>query len=139
MPRLFEAPSALRTDTTFMRGGDGLRNDKERRYAKTMADRAGVCIEGKQYDGRLASGPLAPDGFFGDRSEARHRCRELGLASEDLGVRAPPDEDTGKPYRVADDIVHRHTRDKVITEHGGTVSRKQWDNMKQATREQLEP
>jgi putative FmdB family regulatory protein len=142
MQPLFEAPKALRTDTEFQRGihfNDGMKNDRERNRAKALATKMGVNIEGKRYDGRLARFPMDPMAFYGDRSEARSAAARMGLASEDLGVKGVLIDDADKPYRVADDIVAKQAKQKVIKEHGGTVSRKKWDNIKQEVREQITP
>lgn len=138
----FVAPRALRTDTAFQRGihsNDGLRNDKERRRAKALANRMGVNIEGKRYDGRFARFALDPMAFYGDRSEARAACARAGRGSEDLGVKAPADDTTGRPYRVADDVVARHAKERVIDNHGGTVTRDQWNRINEEVREQITP
>jgi len=138
----FAAPRALRTDTAFQRGihfCDGLKNDWERKRAKRFADKMGVHIEGKKYDARLARFYCDPLAFYGNRQEARAIASRMGLASEDLGVKAPVDEDTGKPYRVANDIVERYAKDKVITEHGGSVPRKKWETIKEEVRTDLSP
>lgn len=114
---------ALRTDTQFQQQihfKDGLRNDKERKYARRLARRMGINIAGKRYNGQFARFPLDPAAFYGDRQEARAACQRAGLASEDLGVAPPPDPPPDeRPYKVADDIVEQRVRLVEAQEHGG--------------------
>lgn len=141
LQKLISVPN-LRTDTQFQQGihfRDGFRNDRDRRKAHALARKMGVNINGKRYDGRLARFPCDPLACYGDRGEARSAARRMGVGSPDLGVAPPPDLDTGKPYRVAEDIVERHAKEKVLTEHGGSVPRKKWNKIKDEIRERISP
>ena len=138
----FVAPRAIRTDATFQRGinrNTGVRRERDARALAQNAARMGVSISGKRYDGRLARFPNDPTACYGDRSEARRLCRERGVGCADLGVAPPPDTTTGRPYRVAEDIVEKHAAEQVVDNHGGTVSTQQWEAMKTETREKLTP
>ena len=137
----FVAPRALRTDTTFQRCINNNRGVSERdsKMLQRNAARMGVNIEGKRYDGRLAQYPGDPTACYGDRAEARRLCRARGVGCRDLGVAPPQDTTTGMPYSVANDIIEKHTAEKVVDEHGGTVSTKKWEVMKQESREKLTP
>lgn len=137
----FAAPRALRTDTAFQAGfgGDGCTNELMRRQLQANAKRMGVNIQGKKYDPRLAKFPGDPGACYGTVNEARKAIVRSGQSSEQLGVKPAPDTETGKPYRVADNIVENHAREKVISEHGGTVTRQKWETMKQEVRERITP
>lgn len=137
----FVAPRALRTDTQFQAGfhGDGCANELMRRQLQANAKRLGVNIQGKRYDPRLAKFPGDPFACYGTVQEARKCVARAGQGSEELGVKPPVDETTGKPYRVADDIVERHAREEVIDKHGGTVTRQKWNAIKEEVRERITP
>ena len=137
----FVAPRALRTDTAFQASfaNDGCHDEATRHRLHANARQRGINIAGMRYDGRLAKYWGDPEACYSTRSEAKKCVARSGQACEELGIRAPNDETTGRPYRVADDIVAKHAKEKVIDEHGGTVSRKMWEGIKEETREKLMP
>lgn len=117
---VFEAPRALRTDTTFQagfKGGDGCRDEATRRKLHKNARRKGLNINGKKYDGRLAKYWGDPEACYGSMSEARRVVERAGESSEELGVKQR--EVAPQPYRLADDIVERYVdevvRDEPVT------------------------
>ncbi len=137
----FAAPRALRTDTAFQAGfhGDGCANDLMRRQLHANARRMGINIQGKRYDPRLAKFPGDPNACYATVAEARRAVAYAGRGSDDLGVKPPPDETAGRSYRVADDIVERYAREVVLDNHGGRVTRHQWETIKEEVRERITP
>lgn len=134
---VFQAPRALRTDTTFQagfRGSDGCRDDATRRKLHENAQRLGVNIQGKKYDGRLARYWGDPRACYGSVSEARRAVALTGQGCEELGVKAP--EEIPQPYRVADDIVDRHVDEIVRDEPIPTAKRAA---LREEVREKLSP
>jgi len=116
----FSAPRALRTDTAFQAAfhGDGCRDEATRRRLHANAQRRGINIAGKKYDGRLAKYWGDPEACYSTVNEAKRAIARAGEGCEDLGVKAPEPKPQ-KPYRIADDIVHKRVEDVVIRDYGG--------------------
>ena len=141
MKLLMPTRFALKTDTTFLAGvrGDGCRNDATRKALRANAKRMGVSVSGKQYDGRVARFRGDPMACYDTRAEAAAAVARTGQCSAELGVKPRPDETTGKPYRLADDIVEKRVQKIADQEHGGTLTKKQHDNLSAEVREKHEP
>ena len=138
LAKLFSIPS-LNTDTTFQKGirrCDGFIDPRDRIRAHQLARKMGINIAGKRYDGELARFPGDPLACYGDQAEARAICRRMKRGCANLGV-AEPEPEPPKPYAVAEDIIENHAREKVITEHGGSVPMKQYKKIKEELRHRL--
>ena len=132
MRYVFSVPN-LFTETTFTIGmDDGFgNNDFKRRIAYKKAREAGVNPTGKIYcPGLCRRGmPYDPRAWVSAsnaRAEARKRCRELGYASEDLGVKhvEPENDPQDKPYRPAPSLVQKEVDLIVEREYDGKIDKK---------------
>ena len=136
--KLFSVPT-LKTDTAFQSGVrrcDGFIHPSDRIRAHQLAQKMGISIRGKRYAGELARFPGDPLACYGEPAEARAICRRMKRGCASLGVAAPEPEPP-KPYAVAEDIVERHAREKVISEHGGSLPRKKYEQIKEDLRHRL--
>jgi putative FmdB family regulatory protein len=141
MELYFTVPKALRTDTSFQARfhGDGCKDNHTRQKLAENARRMGISVSGKKYDGRLARFQGDPEACYGSVSEARSLLRKRNLASEDLGVMPPPDETTGKPYRVSDECVERRVKAEINNLHGGSVTPGVRQRIAEEVREKITP
>ena len=99
----------------------------------------GVSVSGKRYDGRFARFQGDPLACYGDRAEAKKCCARVGMGSEDLGVRKPLDDTTGRPYEVADHLVEQDAQARIEMEFGGKVTPEKRQKIKEETREAMQP
>jgi len=99
---------SIKTDSIFLRGGDGFDNDEERLQAHAVAKSAGVTPSGR-YISQLAEYPYDPRAWVNSVAEVKQRCQQEGFSCDGaVKVKARPTDGPGHlevPYQVADDIV----------------------------------
>lgn len=131
MKRIFSVPSIV-TDSTFManRSSDYLDNNPAAaRNAMQLAKQQGVCTgHGHFYSTQLQK-------WIGSRDDVKSECERQGRGCEEMGVKGVKSEPG--PYKVAEDIVDEHAENTVIREHGGRVSVKKYEEIKQDLRVSL--
>lgn len=127
-------PAYLGSDRKIFQGSDdGFgENNYARQQALANARAAGVDVAGAKYFPTLADEPGDPKAWLRDGTDIRKRAAEIG-ADVDFGGRkftAPRIEVADdKPYEVADDIVEREVAGIVETQHGGSVTKKEYDDL----------
>jgi putative FmdB family regulatory protein len=146
MTKLFSCPT-LFTETAFFskRGEDDgfAKDERGRRMAKSIAQRAGVSTAGKVFmpslcrQGRV----FDPQAWVGDTSDIRRAANaaNVNVKGSCVNVQQPPMATEMRPYRVADDIVERKVDETIEKQHGGIVDGKTRQKLRQTVREQITP
>lgn len=113
-------PGTKGTDRAFLQGRptDGAQFEHVPlvgRHHLALAERAGVSVTGKVYNGTLARFPGDPEAWVSGLGDVRRVCESRGWAAEGaITVKAPSDvEPVATPYRVADDLVERYVEDAI--------------------------
>ena len=113
-------PGSKGTDRTFWQGrefGGGQFRDRPLigKHHLALADKAGVSVVGKVYNGTLARYPGDPEAWVSDLGDVKRRCEERGWGCEGaITVKAAPAGDAEpQPYRVADDLVERYVDEAI--------------------------
>lgn len=116
MRKLFGLP-LLKTDTALMAGAklgsDQFHGDPKVQDAYIgNAKRAGVSIQGKQYQGGLADYPGDPNAYVSDMNELRAKIKAKGAACETFGIKGREVEPQ-QSVAVGEDILKREVRKRI--------------------------
>lgn len=145
---VFGVPAVVGTDTAYAADvGTGLENvgPFRRKQILAAARRAGISPESAVYCPSLCAPgkPLDPAAFVphnGAKSHIKRRCEELNYGCEgavNVRRREPESDPDDKPYRPAPDVIEQEVESIVLREHGGTVTKKKYDDLTEAAAEKL--
>ena len=133
----------LSTDTSWRAGLNGRDEFRGVKWLREKAERkaraAGVNPTGKRFMSQLARFEDDPQAWVDSKADIKRVCEKEGFRCRGaVNVEAPErDPEPAKPYRVADDIVDRTVREKLIADGVDKVSKAEFSQLKEQASRQL--